>query len=283
MEVIQAFYFGEARLLELAKEHSASFRNAEPFPHVVIDEFLPAEIANAIADEFPGADAEGWKAWGPGPSSRGAQPGATKLGLSDESHFGALTRHVMHELNSHGFLRFLEMLTGELGLIPDPSFNQCGLHSTGPGGRLMLHVDQDRYPLKGKAFQRFNLIYFLNRNWQEEWGGHLELWDKSAKRCEKRVAPSFNRCVIFDTGRYSYHGHPEPLRCPPDRRRNSLAVYYYTHERAPNADYHGYQEIIWSGSGVQEKLALATRDVLKKTVPPILLDLARAVRSRARR
>jgi len=34
--------------------------------------------------------------------------------------------------------------------------------------------------------------------------------------------------VIFDTSNCSYHGHPQPLKCPPNRSRKSIALYYYT-------------------------------------------------------
>jgi hypothetical protein len=34
--------------------------------------------------------------------------------------------------------------------------------------------------------------------------------------------------AIFATTENSYHGHPEPLTCPDDRVRRSIAMYYYT-------------------------------------------------------
>jgi hypothetical protein len=37
--------------------------------------------------------------------------------------------------------------------------------------------------------------------------------------------------VIFSTTDFSYHGHPEPLNCPDNRSRRSLALYYYTNGR----------------------------------------------------
>jgi hypothetical protein len=49
------------------------------------------------------------------------------------------------------------------------------------------------------------------------------------------VAPIANRAVVFTTGEDTWHGHPEPLRCPLDRSRRSLAIYYYTVEDAPDA------------------------------------------------
>jgi hypothetical protein len=51
---------------------------------------------------------------------------------------------------------------------------------------------------------------------------------------EKKILPLFNRMAIFSTTSTSYHGHPDPLTCPPDRTRKSLALYYYTNGRPEN-------------------------------------------------
>ena len=50
-------------------------------------------------------------------------------------------------------------------------------------------------------------------------------------RAEKKILPVFNRCAIFSTTSVSFHGHPVPLACPPERNRKSIATYYYTNGR----------------------------------------------------
>jgi hypothetical protein len=75
------------------------------------------------------------------------------------------------------------------------------------------------------------VLIYLNKDWREEYGGHLELWDKGITRCEARISPVFNRVVIFSITDSHYHGHPDPLRCPPGMTRKSLALYYYTNGR----------------------------------------------------
>ena len=54
--------------------------------------------------------------------------------------------------------------------------------------------------------------------------------------CEKKVLPVFNRLLIFATLDNAYHGHPDPLTCPPDRARRSMALYYYTVEKPEGAE-----------------------------------------------
>ena len=149
----------------------------------------------------------------------------------------------------------------------------------------MIHTDDNRHPIKNRFHQHYNLIYFLNRNWKEEFGGHLELWSRDASTCVKKIAPVFNRAVLFDTGRFSFHGHPEPLACPPDRRRNSLAVYYYVTDRPEDGNYSGFQSIRWVPTtdadrqyfGSKKYLA---RKVLRKILPPVSADLYRWAKKR---
>jgi hypothetical protein len=81
--------------------------------------------------------------------------------------------------------------------------------------------------------RRINLLLYMNKDWKEEYGGHLELWDRTMSKRVHRVLPVFNRCVVFSTLDWAFHGHPEPLTCPPGWTRKSVALYYYTNGRPP--------------------------------------------------
>ena len=276
--MIPGFYFDAARLKGLSADKRDEFLSNKPFPHVVIDRFVDPEILDRVANEFPGPDDPAWYVWGPGPAKHSNDRRVEKLGLSAEDGFGPLTRHLMHLFNSRPFLEFIESLTGVSGVFPDPTFNACGLHSTGRGGRLMIHVDHNRWPVRGQLHQRFNLILFLNRNWKEEYGGHLELWSRDAKQCEKKILPEFNRMVLFDTGRYSYHGHPGPLNCPPGMRRNSLAVYYYVIDRPVDANYRGLQSIQWAPTTPGDRFGVFVHRatyLASRVTPPFIWDRMR--------
>ncbi|TNF34559.1 MAG: 2OG-Fe(II) oxygenase [Gammaproteobacteria bacterium] len=249
MKMIPAFYFDHDHMQNLALEHGAAFKNAVPFRHVAIDNFLPEDIAHALSEEFPGPTDIPWNR-GVG---RNNPQTSQKLGHSQERHFPPLIRHVITQFYSATFLDFLATLTGQTGLITDPQFRGCGLHSTGRGGKLMVHADKSRHPNRS-VDQIFNAIYFVNPGWQEAWGGHLELWDKDLNECKQRILPAFNRLVIFLTGTNTWHGHPQPLQCPPDRRRNSLAAYYYLLNRPKNEFYSGWKNFVeWRATTSEEK------------------------------
>lgn len=256
-------------LQSFAKANALAFEHADPFPHIVVPDVLPVEVARAIAAEFPPIADRHWLLEGPGMAKHSGDPNVEKVSMSDERWFPPLIRHVMHEFNSATMVAFLATLTGMDRLIVDPSFGGCGLHSTGRGGRLMIHADSDRHP-NPQLHQIFNMIYYATPDWQPEWGGGLELWDKTGKTLVKTVTPAFNSMVIFFTGSRSFHGHPHPITCPPGIRRNSLAAYYYTTERAVGEDYTGYtRRVTWVPTSEHDTPSLKHRvkEAVKRRIP----------------
>lgn len=119
-----------------------------------------------------------------------------------------------------------------MGLRGDEELFGGGLHQSVKGAFLNVHVDYNIHP-KTKYHRRLNIIIYLNKDWMEEYEGHLELWDftDGNKNLLSKIAPTFNRCVIFETNEISYHGHPKKLNAPEGVNRKSLAAYYYTETR----------------------------------------------------
>jgi len=211
-----------AYLDDLAAKYHQDYLNAEPFPHIIIDDFLPTDILDKILEEFPQPGAIDWQNF--------KNKSEKKLASTSELQMGETIRFLLYQLNSSVFIDFLEKLTGIDGIIPDPHFVGGGLHQIERGGYLKLHVDFNKHT-RLKLDRRLNLLIYLNKNWEEEYGGHLQLWDSEIKECHQKILPIFNRCVIFSTTDFSYHGHPDPLTCPEDRTRKSLALYYYSNGR----------------------------------------------------
>ena len=127
--------------------------------------------------------------------------------------------------NSPPFLGFLENLTGINGLIPYSYFFGGGFQEISNSGKLGIHADF-RIHEKLKLQRRINVLIYLNKSWSTQYGGNLEIWEKSMKNLCISVQPIFNRCVIFNTESNSFHGHPEPLKTPKNVARKSIALYY---------------------------------------------------------
>jgi hypothetical protein len=203
-----------------ARALAAAYRDAQPFPHIAVDGLFDDEALDAVLREFPAPEAMKWM--------RFDNPLEKKLGFYHEtSALSDTIRRILDAMNSFEMLLWLEALTGIDGLIPDPYFGGGGLHQIEPGGFLKVHTDFNVHP-KLKLDRRLNMLIYLNRNWAEEYGGHLELWDREGRGCVERILPVFNRTVVFSTSDTSYHGHPHPLTSPPGVTRKSVSLYYYT-------------------------------------------------------
>lgn len=222
------FFFDRESLDTLASALRDPYAAAEPFPHVVLDDFFPAPVADRIIDQFPPLDTGQWN------DSGTSNPLRQNKHMSlDEVNFGAFLRGVLHQLNGATFLRFVEAVTGIAHLLPDPDVGHTLRHYR-RGGCLGVHTDFNWH--RGlELHRRVNLIVYLNRGWREEYGGHLELWDDAMTRCVERVAPVANRAIIFETNEHTPHGFPDPLACPPDETRKTIQMYYYT-SAAPGAE-----------------------------------------------
>lgn len=196
---------------------------AEPFPHAVLDGLFPESMLDGVLADFPAPEAMQWRKFD--------NPTEKKLGFWHEtSKISERVQRFLWLMNSWPVLQFLETLTGIDGLIPDPYFGGGGLHQIERGGFLKVHADFNVHP-KLRLDRRLNMLIYLNREWREEYGGHLELWDPGMSRCVRSVLPVFNRTVVFSTTDTSFHGHPRPLTSPPGLTRKSVSLYYYTNGR----------------------------------------------------
>lgn len=250
-------------LYDLAKKLRAGYTSADPFAHTVIDNLFPEELLDAVLAEFPKADQIDWQ--------RFENANEKKFALKGEVQLGNVSRHFLWELNSQVFIAFLQMLTGIEGLVPDPHLLGGGLHQIERGGLLKIHADFNHHQQLNLQ-RRINLLVYLNRDWKEEYGGHLEMWDRQMTRCVKKVLPVFNRAVIFSTTDFAFHGHPEPLTCPEGWTRKSLAMYYYTNGRPKEEMSEAHSTLFQARPGeAVEKKSRPAREVMKDFVPPIVV------------
>ncbi|NEM98852.1 2OG-Fe(II) oxygenase [Pontibacter burrus] len=207
-------------------EHlKADFQAQQPFRYLVVECFLNAEAAEELLQAYP-------------KTTDGVWDNTTYIDQSNKFQKrvfaeGDIFKDVFQELNSAHFLEWLQELTGiEQPLIADDSLFGGGLHQSTNGAFLNVHVDYNVHPVT-KYHRRLNVLVYLNKDWEEKYGGHLELWDLTQKepRLMHKISPAFNRCVIFETNEISFHGHPQKLHVPDRITRKSLATYYYTTSR----------------------------------------------------
>jgi hypothetical protein len=212
--------FPYSRWKPLVRQLASEYQAAVPFPHIHLKGFLEPETAKLVASEFPDVHSTPWIHY--------KHANEKKSGLNKRELFPPCIGEVVDELNSRSFVTWLSELTGIPALLADPSLEGGGLHQAGRGGFLNVHSDFSVHHYRPKWRRRVNLIVYLNPNWQEEWGGALEFWEKGMERRAVEYAPLLNHAIIFNTDQNSLHGFPDPLRCPEGLSRKSLALYYYT-------------------------------------------------------
>jgi len=210
-----------------ADELRAGFISAQPFSHCVIEDFFAAPYAEALLEAFP--------AFERGNALNEAGEPANKSVVERIHALGGAYRQLDACVQSRAFLELVGRITGIPDLLYDADYFGGGTHENRDGQSLDNHVDFNYHPGTG-WHRRLNLIVYLNPQWDETWGGALELhrdpYDPDADQVIA-IAPLFNRCVIFETTEHSWHGFAK-IALPDDRKhasRKSIALYFYTRER----------------------------------------------------
>ena len=216
-----------SNFMKYAEQEQQKYTNANPFPHIIIDNFFDENILNEILKEFP----TNLELKGENYNNKAEK----KLTLNNIEDLSITTVNFINFLNSSKFVKFLQKITNiKETLIPDPYLVGGGLHELRNNGFLNIHSDFNRHP-QMKLDRRLNILIYLNKEWKNEYGGQLQLWDQNMKNCEKNIIPTFNRMVIFSTTDTSYHGNPIKVEHPENISRKSIAMYYYSNGR-PHAE-----------------------------------------------
>tara|TARA_X000000950_G_C13741714_1_gene588773 strand:+ start:183 stop:983 length:801 start_codon:yes stop_codon:yes gene_type:complete len=224
-------------LEKVASINNKKYENAEPFPNIVFDNFFNENILNKILENFPSNLQE--------IGNENNTKAEKKLSLNDPSKFSHETNNFINYLNSAPFVKFLNKLTGiDETLITDPYLIGGGLHELRNDGYLNVHADFNQHPSM-KLDRRLNILIYLNKNWSENNGGQLELWDKKMANCIKNILPVFNRMVVFSTTDFSYHGNPNKVKVENNLSRKSIAMYYYSNGRPSSERQLGLHSTIF--------------------------------------
>jgi 2-oxoglutarate-Fe(II)-dependent oxygenase superfamily protein len=223
------------RLYDQADLFAARFRERNPFRHVVIDDFFAADYCAQLLAQFPAFERGNARNEDGGLGNKSTIEKIRRLGPA----YSALDGLV----RSADFLALIGRITGIPDLLYDPWYFGGGTHENRGGQDLDAHVDFNRHPVE-KWHRRLNLIVYLNHEWNDAWGGSLELHSDPRSPDDRitTITPLYNRAVIFETTEWSWHAFPL-IALPADKQaltRKSIALYFYTRERPVDeiADTH---------------------------------------------
>jgi hypothetical protein len=199
-----------------------AFDKAEPFNHVVIDNFFTPEVADKISEEFP--DFNDPK------NNNHNSPLEVKKSLNIWDRFPPVTYRAFSLFGKQRFIDNMSLLVDLNDLEFDFGLNGGGWHMHGSGGNNNIHLDYNLHPKLGMQ-RKLNIIVYMTKDWNPQWGGGLELWshdeaNNQPKELIKVVENRFNRAIIFDTTQNSWHGLPKAINCPEGIVRKSIAAYF---------------------------------------------------------
>lgn len=236
---------------------------AQPFAHLVVDGWFNPTLLELVHEEFDLYPA-------------GLQSVHTKRERTYRSQalgFGPATNLYFSIVNGGWFVEMLSNITNTPALMADPSLYGGGLHESRHGGTFAIHRDFDHHPRNG-LYNEMVLLTYLNKEWQPEWNGALELWDATATRAVKDVLPEFGRSVVLLHGRTSYHGHVKPLQPPSGITRRSLGAYYYSNRLGRAEQGMRPTNFLLNDSVDRAKL------LMKNITPPVLWHAIKRLVSR---
>jgi Rps23 Pro-64 3,4-dihydroxylase Tpa1-like proline 4-hydroxylase len=198
----------------------------EPFRHVILDNFLPLGFADNVYKELK--DIEITDEW-----YKYESPWEKKRSTDKWELFPKFISQFMMTSLTGPFIKMVEEMLDINALAGDGSLRGGGIHCQERDSFLGIHADFNVHP-QLKLHRRVNGILYMNKEWDDDWNGFLEFWSSDMERCEKRIAPKFNRLVLFEIHDKAFHGLPDPVTCPNTHRRMSLAFYLYSADRPDN-------------------------------------------------
>jgi Rps23 Pro-64 3,4-dihydroxylase Tpa1-like proline 4-hydroxylase len=255
-DLINRYYFDNVPALK------HSFDTALPYRHLVMDDFLEPEFAQALNEKFPSVEQLSihWKGLN-----------ENKYEGSDYTKFAIEFQQLRDRLMSPDFYSLLSDITGIKDVFITEDSLGSGIHQGENGSFLDIHIDFNIHT-KLDVHRRINLLIYLEKDWKDEYGGHLELWNADMTKCEKKVLPKFNRCVIFETSEISYHGYGK-ITVPPHVTRKSFFAYLYTVERENAAPYHDTVFRARPEEGTAKHIKTSIKETLKNTAKATLRKL----------
>jgi Rps23 Pro-64 3,4-dihydroxylase Tpa1-like proline 4-hydroxylase len=248
---------------------SHAFATAAPFPHLIIDNLFSAELLESLIEDFTILSRHQWR--------RKTTPEESNYRSRIDSVLPHASTTYFSQLYSKPFVTAIEEITGISSLIPDPILLGGGLHESRSGDRFNIHVDFARHA-RTLLPNELAVITYLNKNWEDHYGGSLELWDRERRSCIKRIVPIFGRTVILKRSPSSWHGHTEPVCAPDGRPRRSITGYFYGRGadlalEAPGADplrsrFMEEPKARWPGAA----------SLIRQLCPPILMTAAKTAK-----
>lgn len=252
------------------KENSGSIKKQWLNPestttrHFVIDELLPIEVCRSIYDAFPRDDDGFFRR----KSFREKKSTSANLDAYD-----AILSDITYAFQEKKIVDLVSELIGFRQIEPDPLLYAGGLSMMFEGDFLNPHIDNS-HDVKRQRYRRLNLLYYVSPDWSLANGGNFELWD-AHKRTPKTLTSLFNRLVVMETNKTSWHS---VSRVKVKGPRCCVSNYYFSSISPDETEYFH----VTSFSGRPEEKLKRAIGVLDNTVRNVVSNTLKIGRGKNR-
>ncbi|MBY8963895.1 2OG-Fe(II) oxygenase [Flavobacterium sp. D11R37] len=159
-----------------------------------LDNLLPEELALEIYNAFPEAKDMVWKK-----SIREDKYVAAQMNL-----YNPLLEEIIYAFQDAKIVDLVAEICGLKGAIPDENLYAGGISMMGHKQFLNPHLDNS-HDKDRKLWRILNLLYYVTPEWEESYGGNLELWPDGLKNPQITIHSKFNRLAVMATHNRSLH------------------------------------------------------------------------------
>jgi Rps23 Pro-64 3,4-dihydroxylase Tpa1-like proline 4-hydroxylase len=211
------------RLERCKIELRAEFQTPDRIPSFQLKNLLPPELALEVFQRFPTPDKM-----------------MLKRSLKEHKHVAAqmdvydpLLEEAVYAFQDKRIVQLVSEITGIRALEPDVDLYAGGISAMSQGAYLRPHLDNS-HDKDRERYRVINLLYYVSPDWQEEYGGCLQLWDDGPRGTPRTIPSFFNSLVVMATNKHSWHSVNEVLH---DGTRCCVSNYYFSKLSPADADY----------------------------------------------
>lgn len=226
------------------------FVGTPPFPMIVLDDFLPKDLALAMATETHDIPNYEW--------SEFTRRNSYMQECTNMKVCPVAREHFVAPMHSQEMMTWMTKLTGIVDLIPDPYLVGAGYSRSYDGDFLGIHTDFN-WNESLKLHRMLSLIVYLEPEWKSEYGGDIVFKDFNNEKVIQKVEPKFNRVVIWRHHKRGFHGYPDPISCPADISRKTFRLFFYVSNATHNTEDLPHRSLYWFDKDADEPYDIVTQ------------------------
>lgn len=159
-----------------------------------VDNLLPEELVLELYNSFPKANEMVLKK-----SIREDKYVAAQMNL-----YSPILEEIIFAFQDKRIVALIGEICEISEMIPDENLYAGGISMMGNKQFLNPHLDNS-HDKDRELWRVLNLLYYITPNWEQEYGGNLELWPNGLSKPQITIHSKFNRLAIMATHNGSLH------------------------------------------------------------------------------